>query len=170
MTCFHLPARGCRALRPSRLRPSRFCGTRKRSVPVRVHSVGKNFGFTGRACALPASNPFLTHGTVESPAKLFPLTDPCVVKVMECDRLQSVQQSFAPTLSLAGGRTPKFKFSLYRRRLPEHSLGIVIARFAHHVPGRPGQLARQRLGRDHVAGFGCLALKPFSLRLFPPPA
>jgi hypothetical protein len=25
-------------------RPSRFCGTRKRSVPVRVHSVGKSFG------------------------------------------------------------------------------------------------------------------------------
>jgi hypothetical protein len=45
-------------------------GSRKRSVPVRVHSVRKNSGFTGPGCLAPASNPLLTHGTVESPAKL----------------------------------------------------------------------------------------------------
>ena len=59
MICFHLPA-WC---------PSGFCGTRKRSVPGRVHSVGKSFGFAGSCCQAPASNPLWTHGTVESPIK-----------------------------------------------------------------------------------------------------
>ena len=40
---------------------------RKRSVPGRVHSVYKNFGWS-RGYA--AANPLWTHGTVESPAKL----------------------------------------------------------------------------------------------------
>jgi hypothetical protein len=52
------------------VRPSRFSGTRKRSVPVRVHSVYKSFGFVVACYQVPTSNPFLTHGTVESPAKL----------------------------------------------------------------------------------------------------
>jgi hypothetical protein len=44
-------------------------GTRKLSVPGRVHSVAESFGFR-KAAALPCqSNPFLTRGTVESPAK-----------------------------------------------------------------------------------------------------
>jgi hypothetical protein len=52
-----------------RMRPSRCCGTRKRSVPVRVHSVGKSFGFVGTLSA-PTANTWWTRDTVESPAKL----------------------------------------------------------------------------------------------------
>ena len=37
LCCFHLP-----------VRPTRFGESRKRSVPLRVHSVFKSFGFTGR--------------------------------------------------------------------------------------------------------------------------
>jgi len=44
-------------------------GTRKLSVPGRVHSVSKSCGYQ-EAFLPPKSNPFLTHGTVESPAKL----------------------------------------------------------------------------------------------------
>jgi hypothetical protein len=110
MTCFHLPTPGCRAIHFSRLRPSRFSGTRKRSVPVRVHSVPKSFGFTSHACAWPASNPFLTHGTVESPAKLLPLQ--ITAKVTECDRLQSVLRALRQPFHLAGrSRSKSFRFS-----------------------------------------------------------
>ena len=50
---------------------SRFSpGSRKPSVPGRVHSVPESCG-SQAAFALPGSNPLLTHGTVESPAKLF---------------------------------------------------------------------------------------------------
>jgi len=30
-----------------------------------------SFGFAGSRCQAPAANPFVTHGTVESPAKYF---------------------------------------------------------------------------------------------------
>src|SRR5438046_2488297 len=54
----------------SKPRPSRFGETRKRSVPVRVHSHSKELWFRRFPVARsPTSNPFLTHGTVESPAK-----------------------------------------------------------------------------------------------------
>ena len=43
-------------------------GTRKLSVPGRVHSVSKSCG-SSEAWPLPESNPLLTRGTVESPAK-----------------------------------------------------------------------------------------------------
>ena len=46
-------------------------GARKPSVPGRVHSVLESCGSQAALGALPGSNPFLTHGTVESPAKLF---------------------------------------------------------------------------------------------------
>ena len=81
----------------STLRPSRHCGTRKRSVPVRVHSVRKSSGFAGSCCQAPVSNPFLTHGTVESPAKLFFKHFHFGAKFRECGRLQSVQQGSKPT-------------------------------------------------------------------------
>jgi len=42
-------------------------GTRKRSVPGRVHSIPKSSGFP--EARPPGANPFLTRGTVESPAK-----------------------------------------------------------------------------------------------------
>jgi len=45
-------------------------GSRKRSVPDRVHSMPKSSG-SPKASRLPGSNPLLTHGTVESPAKFF---------------------------------------------------------------------------------------------------
>ena len=61
MNCFHL----------SPARPTRGCESRKRSVPLRVHSVFKRSGFVSPLSAL-TSNPFLTHGSVESPAKVFP--------------------------------------------------------------------------------------------------
>jgi hypothetical protein len=43
-------------------------GTRKLSVPGRVHSMPKSCG-SQKAPLPPGSNPFLTRGTVESPAK-----------------------------------------------------------------------------------------------------
>jgi hypothetical protein len=43
-------------------------GTRKRSVPGRVHSIPKSGG-SPEASLLPEANPLLTRGTVESPAK-----------------------------------------------------------------------------------------------------
>ena len=43
-------------------------GTRKLSVPGRVHSIPKSCG-SQEAFLPPGSNPFLTRGTVESPAK-----------------------------------------------------------------------------------------------------
>jgi hypothetical protein len=43
-------------------------GTRKLSVPGRVHSVPKSSG-SPKAGLLPESNPFVIRGTVESPAK-----------------------------------------------------------------------------------------------------
>jgi hypothetical protein len=43
-------------------------GTRKLSVPGRVHSRPKSSG-SPKAGLLPESNPFVTRGTVESPAK-----------------------------------------------------------------------------------------------------
>jgi len=61
-------------------RPTRFCESRKRSVPVRVHSVSKSFGFVGSRHQAPAANPFVTHGTVESPAKSFLEQSHCVLK------------------------------------------------------------------------------------------
>jgi len=52
------------------LRPSHYCGTRKLSVPFRVHSLEKNFGFP-KPFSSSESNPLLTHGAVESPANFF---------------------------------------------------------------------------------------------------
>ena len=91
------------------VRPSRFCGTRKRSVPVRVHSVSKSSGFADASSKPPASNPLLTHGTVESPAKHFLKQFHCPLKE-ECGRLQSVLRALRQPLSLAGGRAPKLEF------------------------------------------------------------
>ncbi len=70
MLCSHPPLwfRPCAV---DHARPSRFSGTRKRSVPVRVHSVYKNVGFAHSRCQAQVSNPFVTRGTVESPIKLF---------------------------------------------------------------------------------------------------
>jgi hypothetical protein len=51
----------------SRLTP----GSRKPSVPGRVHSVPESCGSQAALGALPGSNPLLTHGTVESPTKRF---------------------------------------------------------------------------------------------------
>jgi len=45
-------------------------GTRKLSVPGRVHSHSQELWFRRGCGQHAASNPFLTHGTVESPAKL----------------------------------------------------------------------------------------------------
>jgi len=47
-------------------------GTRKLSVPGRVHSIPKSCGSL-EALSLPGANPFLTRGTVESPAKCLEL-------------------------------------------------------------------------------------------------
>jgi hypothetical protein len=46
-------------------------GSRKLSVPGRVHSVQRVYGFLRRGKPSPKSNPFVTHGTVESSANLF---------------------------------------------------------------------------------------------------
>ena len=53
-----------------RAQSRRVPGSRKLSVPGRVHSVPKSCGSQAALCA-PGSNPLLTHDTVESPAKLF---------------------------------------------------------------------------------------------------
>jgi hypothetical protein len=47
-------------------------GTRKPSVPFRVHSVYKNFGFIRLCFQRHRPNPFLARGTVESPAQFHP--------------------------------------------------------------------------------------------------
>jgi hypothetical protein len=52
-------------------RPTRFCESRKLSVPVRVHSITKEIWFISARCQVAAPNPFLTHVTVESSAKRF---------------------------------------------------------------------------------------------------
>src|SRR5438876_5110779 len=78
-------------------RPSRFCGTRKRSVPVRVHSVSKSSGFTDASCPAPASNPLLTHGTVQSPAKRFLKQFHCVEGGVRPPPISP--EGFAPTPS-----------------------------------------------------------------------
>src|ERR1039458_5431948 len=65
-----------------------------------------------------------------------------------------------PTLALAGGHAPKFMFLFRLCRLPKHPLGVVIGSLGHQIPGRLGQLASQRLDRNHVARPGHLALKP----------
>src|SRR5206468_7771160 len=49
--------------------PTRYHESRKRSVPVRVHSVSKELWFAPTS-ASGASNLPLTHETVESPSKL----------------------------------------------------------------------------------------------------
>ena len=49
--------------------------------------------------------------------------------------------------------------------MPEDSPGIVVRALAHQVPGRFGQLARQRFGRNHVARFGRLAVIPLAALL-----
>jgi len=48
--------------------PPRVRRTRKLSVPGRVHSISKSCG-SQEPSLVPESNPFLTRGTVESPAK-----------------------------------------------------------------------------------------------------
>ena len=62
---FHGASRQCTGSAPN---PG-FPGSRKLSVPGRVHSAPKSCRFPP-ASAPSGSNPFLTHGTVESPAKL----------------------------------------------------------------------------------------------------
>ena len=87
----------------------------------------------------------------------------------ERGRLQSVLRAQSQPLSLAGDRTPKFRFSFRARCLSEHPLGIVICAFGHRMPGGLGQFARQRLGGDHVAGFGRLpVIPPAALRIGAP--
>jgi len=77
---------------------------RKRSVPVRVHSVAKELWFTGLSRS-PASNLPLTHGTVESPSKL---AQPSQFG-QECGRLQSEPRAVPQLLALAGDRSPKIQ-------------------------------------------------------------
>jgi hypothetical protein len=83
-------------------------GTRKLSVPGRVHSVPKSCGFS-ETRALPESNPFVTRGTVESPAKC-----QCAARSKsEESRSPPIrpQGSGRPTRCLAGGGSPKFNSS-----------------------------------------------------------
>jgi hypothetical protein len=79
-------------------------------VPVRVHSVSKSFGFAGSRHQAPAANPFLTHGTVESPAKLFLKQSQCVVKWRSASLSNQFNRALRQPLSMAEVRTPKFKF------------------------------------------------------------
>ena len=59
----------------------------------------------------PTSNPFLTHGTVESLAKLCPVSSSVLLKGRDRGRLQSVLRALRQPLSLADDRAPQFRFS-----------------------------------------------------------
>jgi hypothetical protein len=82
-------------------------GTRKRSVPGRVHSVSKSCG-SRSAPARWGANPFLTHGTVESPAKLS--LRHCIESARAAASNQSPGLCVQP-LSLANGGSHKFSAS-----------------------------------------------------------
>ena len=65
----------------SKPRPTRFGESRKRSVPLRVHSHSKELWFRGPPVVrLPTSNPFLTHGNGRIACKTFSLTVPLAIK------------------------------------------------------------------------------------------
>src|SRR6266700_2925002 len=120
----------------------------------RVHSVAKSYG-SQDACLRSESNPFLTHGTVESPCKM---SLSCTVK---CWREPP------PPISPQGSMSNPFtgwrqlsKSFLLGCQLREHSSGVIIRFSVHHVPGGFSQLARQCLGRNHLSGFGRLAIVP----------
>jgi len=57
-------------------RPSRYRGTRKRSVPVRVHSVDKSYGFVGARCQAAAVQPVFDsrHGRIACKTFLWQFT------------------------------------------------------------------------------------------------
>ena len=92
-------------------RPTRFGESRKRSVPVRVHSVSKSFGFVGSRHQAPGGQPVFDsrHGRIA--CKVFPRSVSLHYKVVECGRLQSVPRAQSQPVQLADGRAPKFKFS-----------------------------------------------------------
>src|SRR5437879_5433878 len=68
-------------------------GTRKLSVPGRVHSIPKSCG-SQEPSLVPESNPFLTRGTVEPPAKCL---QAALYKSKQSSRLQSNHRALAPT-------------------------------------------------------------------------
>ena len=66
LSCFRPPPPKFKLTSKASARPSRFCGTRKRSVPVRVHSVDKSCGFVGARCQAAAVQPVFDsrHGRI----------------------------------------------------------------------------------------------------------
>src|SRR6266576_2744950 len=91
-------------------RPSRFSGTRKHSVPGRVHSVCKNDGCLVFIDA--SSRTWLARGTVESlPNFILAI---CFFAERESDRVQSVNRAFANTVPWLPAAFPKsFMFALW---------------------------------------------------------
>ena len=77
-------------------------GSRKPSVPGRVHSVLKSYG-SQAAAKRQRSNPWLTHGTVESPAKRLL----AVAKEQRAAASNQSQGLESPTPFLAGDSSQK---------------------------------------------------------------
>jgi hypothetical protein len=79
MICFHLPAPGREVIDSAARAHPASAGPENvqcRSVFIQF----KELWFVSPGRPAPASNPFLTHGTVESPAKLLFQHFHCVVK------------------------------------------------------------------------------------------
>src|SRR5581483_7783196 len=133
-------------------------GTRKPSVPGRVHSVSKSCGCP-ESSRFPGSNPFLTRDTVESPAKCLPAA---LLLLGESRRFQSVLRApgSQPVYLAGGGSQNSVLFHGRARQFGKHSFLVVVAVLAHHVPRRLGQLAAQRLGGQHLVGPRRLAVIP----------
>jgi hypothetical protein len=73
------------------------------------------------------------------------------------------------TLNVNAGQVAKFIYAsaganiavtvqgiLFHGQFRKHSFRVVVGLLGHHVPGRLGQLAAQRLGRDDPAGLGLM--------------
>jgi hypothetical protein len=109
MSCSHLPAADSRLQAGNPASPTRFSESRKHSVPVRVHSIPKSSGSAAPVARPPPSNPFLTHGTVESPAKYLSPQCHFAAKSKGVRSPPIKPTGSRPTPTLAGDRPPKIQ-------------------------------------------------------------
>ena len=131
------------------MRPTRFSESRKQSVPGRVHSVFKIRG-SGAAPAAPVQP--LVDSRRGRIASKFIFT---AFFLCWSGRAGASNQSGGLEANPFNGLPPLSPNLFLEAR--EHPAPVVGGVLAHHVPGRLGQLAGQRLGRHD----------PVDLRLFP---
>src|SRR4051812_32249087 len=108
MICFHPPCSKPHQSVAGAGRPSHFRGTRKHSVPGRVHSVRKSFGFISASffglCVQPVFDS--RHGRIT--CKTFSGSSLSLIQA-ECGLLQSDLRAQSQPLNMAAGRTPKIQ-------------------------------------------------------------